>query len=307
MLSLRQHNIKHASVGTRLQKPSRFQLLICFFFVATALHASRTLVDDVGRKITVPDHAQRIICLAPSISDDAFSIGAGTQVIAVDELTHHPLEATKKQRVGSPATPSLETILALHPDLVIGTVGINRPETVRLLEQHGITIFMVSTVGLSGIYSSLEKIGEATGRQANAAILIRKLRARETALRQLAAQHHSTRVFVPLWYDPIFTIGKGAFMTDLLSVIGLQSVTNDIAQEWPKISLEAVIARNPDALLLLDDDPTTRMNKLATMPGWNTLHAVRERKVFHIDNRLELPSPICFDALEELARQLPVR
>jgi ABC-type Fe3+-hydroxamate transport system substrate-binding protein len=295
---------KNAFLLLKLNAPVCLLLLLCG---THHLHASRALVDDAGRKVVVPDRARRIICLAPSVSDDVFSIGAGSQVVAVDELTRQPVEATKKPNIGSPATPSLENILALHPDLVIGTVGINRPETVRLLEQRGITMYMVSTVGLAGIYSSLEKIGEATGRQANAAALIRKLHLREAALRQQSARRAVVRVFVPLWYDPIFTIGKGAFMTDLLSIVGLRSVTDDVAQEWPTVSLEAVIARNPDALLLLGDDPVTRMNKLATMPGWSTLSAVKGRKAFHIDNRLELPSPICFDALEDLARQLPAR
>jgi iron complex transport system substrate-binding protein len=268
------------------------------------MRASRVVVDAAGRSVTLPDHVQRIISLAPSVTDDLFHLGAAREVVAVSSYTSYPVEAARKPSIGSPAAPSFEQILALHPDIVLATVGINHQETVHVLEQRGIAVFVVNPVGLPGVYQSLRQIGSAIGRDREAAALVASLQARETALRQASADRHPIRIFFPVWHDPVISIGKPAYLTDLLQVIGLRSVTDDIAQEWPKVSLEAVLARDPDMLLVMDSGGSG-IEKLRALPGWSTLRAIREHKILHTDERIELPSPVCFDALEELARQVP--
>lgn len=267
-------------------------------------HASRVVVDAVGRSVTLPDQVRRIISLAPSVTDDLFHLGAAQEVVAVSAFTSYPAEAAKKPSIGSPAAPSLEQILTLHPDVVLATVGINHQETVHTLEQRGIAVFIVNPVGLPGVYQSLRQIGSAIGRDREASALVASLQARERALHDAGARRRPVRVFFPVWHDPVISIGKPAYLTDLLRVIGLRSVTDDIAQEWPKVSLEAVLARDPDMLLVLDSGKSG-IEKLSTLPGWSTLRAIREHKILHTDERIELPSPVCFDALEELARQVP--
>ena len=271
---------------------------------ALPLWASHIVIDGTGRSVAVPKRAQRILSLAPSVTDDLFAIGSGAQVVAVSDFTRYPAQATHEPSIGSPGSPSLEHIFSLHPDLVIGTVGINSMDTVRLLREHGIAVFMVNPIGLAGVYTSLEQIGAAVGRAQAAAALVRTLQQRESSLRAASARRVVIRVFVPLWYDPVITIGKPAYITQLLAVLGLESVTDDIAQAWPTISLESLVQRQPDSLVLIDDGGM-QWSRLSTLPGWRTLRAVREHRVLHVDDRIELPSPVCFDALEALARQLP--
>ncbi len=274
-----------------------------FLAAAIPTWASRTLTDELGRKVTVPDHPHRLICLAPSVVDDVYQLGAGADVIAVSEYTKYPAEAAAKPSIGKPVEPSIEKILSLHPDLVLGASKINELEKLQSLERYGIPVFMVDPHGLKGIYLSLTSLGKVLDRESAAQGLIGKLQMREQAIRAHGAGKPQVRLLMPIWYDPVITIGKDDYITDFIRIAGAKSVTDDIALPWPHISMEAVIARDPDALLLVRGGKMS-VQDLAKRPGWNTLRAVREGKVFFVDDRIDLPSPIAFDALEDLAKQL---
>ncbi len=105
-----------------------------------------------------------------------------------------------------------------------------------------------------------------------------------------------------IWYDPVMTIGKRAFISELIEAAGGRSVTDDIAQEWPEVSLETIVSRQPDALLLMRGSKIT-LEELKTRPGWEHLRAVQQGRVFYTDDRIQYPSPIAFDVLEDLAKQ----
>ncbi len=96
------------------------RLALLLLLSPAACFASRTLTDELGRTVAVPDHPHKLVCLAPSIVDDVYSMGAGNDVIAVSEYTTYPAEAAQKPTIGAPLNPSLEKIIALHPDLVLG-------------------------------------------------------------------------------------------------------------------------------------------------------------------------------------------
>jgi iron complex transport system substrate-binding protein len=265
--------------------------------------ALRTLTDEVGRTVTLPDHPHRLICLVPSVVDNVYSLGAGPDVVAVSDFTKYPKEATLKPSIGVSLTPSIETIVSFHPDLVIASADSNREETVRQLEQVGIAVFVLDPHGVEGILSSLTSLGKALGRDEDAARLVSQLRTRLDAVRMRIRNQPVIRVFMPIWYDPIITIGKHAFITDIIADAGGKSVTDDLSQEWPQISLETLIERAPEALVLVQGSKMT-LPDVENRPGWKTLAAIRNHRIYFVDERLELPSPVAFDALEDLARQL---
>jgi len=278
-----------------------FFILILFCIALPACWA-RTVTDELGRTITVPEHPHRLICLAPNVVDDVYALGAGADVIAVTDFVKYPAEAKSKTSVGIPLTPSIEKIVSLHPDLVLGFGLMKNTDTMNRLEQLGIPVFMVAPHGLAGIYQSIASIGKVLNREAAARTLIGKLRAREAAIRQRVSGKPVVSVLMPLWYDPVITIGKHAFITELIEVAGGRSITNDLPEEWPQVSLEAVLARKPESLLLERGSKMT-FEQIRSRPGWATLPAIRNRKIYYTDDRIEIPSPMVFDALEELARQ----
>jgi ABC-type Fe3+-hydroxamate transport system substrate-binding protein len=278
-------------------------LLLLFLLSPATCLASRTLTDDLGRTVVVPDLPHKLVCLAPSIVDDVYSLGAGPDVIAVSDYTTYPAEASKKPSIGAPLKPSLEKIIALRPDLVLATGDFNQIPAIDQLFRHGIPVFTVNPHGIAGIHKSIVSLGRALNRDAEAAALLHDLQTREQSIRQRIQGKPVVRLFMPVWYDPIITVGKHAFLTELIEMAGGSSITSDIAQEWPQVSLEAILARKPDALLLIKGSKMS-IAELENRPGWQALAAVRERRVFYVDKLIELPSPAAIYAMEGLAKEL---
>ncbi len=264
--------------------------------------ATRVLTDEVGRRVELPDHPHRIVCLVPSVTDTVFALGAGADVVAVSDFTKYPAEALKKPSVGSTTRPSIETILSLHPDLVLGIqTGAPNASTAEI-ERLGIPVFLVGPHGLAGILRSVTSLGDALNRRPEAASLLTGLERRISAVQSRTQNLPRPSVFMPVWYDPITTIGKHAFITEVIAVAGGRSITDDLTPDWPQMSLEALIARAPETLLLVRGGRTT-LDVLRDRPGWNSLPAVKNRRVFYVDDRIDLPSPVAIDALEDLSRQ----
>jgi iron complex transport system substrate-binding protein len=264
--------------------------------------ASRTLTDEMGRTVVVPDHPHRVICLMPTVTDTVFALGAGDDVVAISDYTKYPAAALTKPSVGDLIKPSIETILSLHPDLVIGTQPKGPMEVTEQLERAGIPIFLVSPHGIAGIFHAIETIGTALNRTPQAEALIQSLQQRVDAVRARTRSLPAPRIFMPIWYDPITTIGRNAFITEIVQAAGGRSVTDDLPTEWPQISMEVVLERAPDALLLVRGGKTT-LKVLQDRPGWSSMTAIKAHRAYYVDDRINFASPVAIDALEDLAKQ----
>lgn len=267
-------------------------------------HAARILQDESGRNVTLADHVSRVVCLTPSVTDTVYSLGAASLIVGITDYTEFPPQAaSEKKSVGDILNPSLERIFALHPDVVIGVSTLNSPDTIKGLERVGIPVFLVSGRGLAGVYSSIASIGRALGRDKEAATLVERLKAREQKVRATAQGKLRPTVFLVVQLDPCITAGHGAFITELIEAAGARSVTDDLAQDWLRVSLEAIIPRNPEYIMLIKSSQIT-LKDMQSRAGWNALQAVQKGRLFVADDRLQTPSPVAFDGLEDLARQL---
>jgi iron complex transport system substrate-binding protein len=264
--------------------------------------ASRSLTDETGRTVVVPDHPYRVICLMPTVTDTVYALGAGGDVVAISDYTKYPAAALKKPSVGDLIKPSIETIVSLHPDLVIGMQPKGPMEVTDQLERAGIPIFLVSPHGIAGILHSVESIGMALNRTPEADVLVHSLQQRVDAVKARTRGLPAPRVFMPVWYDPITTIGRNAFITEIIAAAGGRSVTDDLPTEWPQISMEVVLERAPDALLLVRGGKTT-LQVLEGRPGWSSMAAIKKQRAYYVDDRINLASPVAIDALEDLAKQ----
>lgn len=279
--------------------------IFLLFMIGTTLvasAASRRVRDDLGREIMVPDHPHRLICLAPSVADTVYAIGAGNDVIAVSDFTEYPAEARLKPSVGLPLSPSLETIVSLHPDLVIGSSDFGGLGIVSQMQQVGIPIFMMNPQGLEGIFNSVLSLGKALNRETEAKQVVSRLRRRVEAVQARVKDKPSVPVFMLIWPDPITTIGKRSFITEIIAAAGGRSITDDLEGDWPNISLESLVARAPQSILLVRGAKMSFAD-LAKRPEWSSIAAIREHRVFYTDDRLYSPSPVAIEALENLARQ----
>src|SRR3984885_203731 len=279
-----------------------FCVLAFLVMFAIRCVAGRTLTDELGRKVVVPDHPHRVICLMPSGTDTVFALGAADDFVGISDYTKYPAEALKKPSVGDLIKPSIETILALHPDLVIGLQPTGPMESTEQLERLGIPIFLVSPHGIAGILHSVESIGMALNRTPEADGVVRSVQEGVDAVKSRTQGLPAPRGFVPVWYAPITTIGRNAFITEIIAAAGGRSVTDDLPTEWPQISMEVGLGGAPDALLLVRGGKTT-LQVLEGRPGWSSMAAIKEQRAYYVDDRISLASPVAIDALEDLAKQ----
>lgn len=290
---------------TAFSVPSTKKLAVILLLTLAAVPclASRTVTDELGRHVTVPDHPHRVICLWPSIADTVFSLGAADDVVAVSDYSKYPAAAAHKPSIGSLIKPSIETIVAFHPDLAIGVQPKGQMEVTDQLERLGIPVFLVNPLGIAGILHSVQTIGLALNRPHEAAALSLQLQARVDAVKARTNGLPRPSIFVLIWPDPIITAGKHAYITDIVQAAGGRSVTDDLAEDWPQISMEVLLAHPPDALLLVRDSKVS-LPMLQHRPGWSSLAAVQQQRVYYADDRIDLSSPVAIDALEDLAHQL---
>ena len=268
---------------------------------AWAAHMER---DAAGRNVAVPDHVHRVISLAPNLTDTIYALGAQGDLVGITDYTEYPAQAAReKPSVGKMVNPSIERIIALHPDMVLALPDFNGAETIAGLERLGIPVFLFATGDISNIYRTIESVGRVMGRQREATALIAGLRSREARVRAQSETQPKPSVVLVLAIDPLITAGRNAFITQMITAAGARSVTDDIKQDWLQMSIEAILPRKPDYILLMKDGPVT-LKDMQRSPGWTSLPAVQKGRVIILDGRIQIPAPVAFDGLEDFARQI---
>jgi len=271
---------------------------------------SITIVDGLGRSVTLAAPAQKVVSLAPSNTEILFALSAGAQVVGRDDFSNYPEEALAVASVGgSMGDYNLEEITRLQPDLVLAA-EINTPELVNSLENLGLTVFYLSNPDeIEGIYTNLEVVGKLTGREAEAAALNTSLQARvariDAALEKVTEQ---PLVFYELdATDPAkpWTAGPGTFLDLLLRRAKALNAAAALSGEWAQISQEELLVQNPDVILLGDAMWGVTVESVAERPGWSQIKAVAEGRVYPInDDLISRPGPRQVDGLEEIVRLL---
>ena len=268
---------------------------------------SREVRDDLGQTIVVPNKIDRAISLAPNITEMVFAVGAGDKLVGVTTYCNYPHEATKIEKVGDTQTPNIEKIVALKPQIVLVSTASQLEAFSQTLNEQRIAVYVVNVEKLDDIYGSLRQFGELFEQQAAAENVIFQLSSRESYVR-LIANHHPPdpdrvvrpRVFVQISNEPLFTIGKDSFLTELVKLAGGIPVTNDIATAYPKLSKETAAALDPDVIFLSDSEDNREPNV-----ALRNSKAVRNGRVYRINaDIISRPGPRLVDALEEMAMKL---
>jgi iron complex transport system substrate-binding protein len=275
----------------------------------TEAPAALTFTDGLDREITLAGPAQRVVSLAPSNTEILFAIGAGSQVVGRDNLSDYPEAARDVTDIGS-AFEALNTelIVSLNPDLVLAA-EINTADQVKALEDLGITVYYLKNpTTLEELYTNLEIVAQLTGHESDAATLIDDLKARVAAVdEKIATVTEKPYVFYEVdATDPAkpYTIGKGTFITLLIERAGGTNIAGDI-DGYPQLSLEQVVAADPDFIILGDAAYGITPESAAARPGWSSLSAVTNHQVFPFDDNLvSRPSQRLVDGLEALAKLL---
>src|SRR5580692_7192807 len=263
-------------------------------------------VDEVGRTVRVPQPVQRIVSLAPSLTETVYALGLQDRLVGDTDYCDYPPDAQKKTKVGGAINPSLEQIVALRPDLVLVTKSLNRLETVNALDGLGIPAYATDPHTVQEIVSSTERLAVVLGVPDTGAALRADLERHVTDLQQRLSALPPRRVLFIVWSDPLISVGKGTFIADAMRLAGAVSIV-DSAQDWPHMSLEEVVRLQPDYLVFAashSDSGQNDFDVLAERPGWRGLEAVRNRRFAVISDAVNRPAPRIVTAIEDLARQL---
>jgi iron complex transport system substrate-binding protein len=269
------------------------------------------LTDGLGRTVTLESPAQRVVSLAPSNTEILFAIGAGSQVVGRDRFSNYPEEALEVTDIGGGwGELDTETIVSLDPDLVLAA-SLTPPEQIQALEDLGLTVFaLTNPADLEGMYANLLLVAQLTGHEAEAVDLIETLKARVAAVEEkVATVEDRPLVFYELdATDPNapWTSGPGTFIDTLLTMAGAQNLGADLDDVWVQVSIEELVTKNPDFILLGDATwGGVTPEDVAARAGWDALDAVQNGHVFPFnDDLVSRPGPRLVDGLEALAELL---
>lgn len=278
---------------------------------ATPTPTGISIVDGMGREITLDRPAQKVASLAPSNTEILFAIGAGAQVIARDSFSDFPEQALAVADIGGGfGEIDTETLVSLEPDLVLAA-EINPVENVQMLEDLGLKVFYLSNPKeLDGLYENLRTVARLVGHEAETEGLIESLKLRVSTIEEkVSSLQERPLVFYELdGTDPSapWTSGPGTFIDLLLTKAGGDNLGNTLDSEWVQISVEELITQNPDVILLGDYTwGGITPEDIAARPGWEVIAAVQNKQVYTFDDNLvSRPGPRMVDGLEALAELL---
>jgi len=278
--------------------------------IPTPVSEAIELTDGLGRVVKMAGPARRIISLSPSNSEIIFALGAGSALVARDDFTNFPEEASTLPSIGGAGSEfNLESITGLNPDLILAA-EIIPIEQIKALEDLKINVFMLSNpVDFDGLYANLTAAGALTGKNDVALSLISDIKARLAVIEdKVAGAENQPTVFYELdGTDPSkpWTTGPGTFINLLLEKAGGKNIASDLEGAWVQISQEELIIRNPDIILLGDSIYGVTAEQVATRPGWENMSAVRKKRVVPInDDLVSRPGPRLIEGLETVAQAL---
>jgi len=286
----------------------RLKFLLAFLFLSATsiLHAEPiTVTDDLGRSVRFTTPPQRIISLAPGLTEILFSLGLDDRIVGVTDFCNYPEAALTKPRVGG-MNPNMEMILSLHPDLIVGIAGLYQNQNLARFEQFHIPYFAVDPSTLGKIFETILVLGKIGGVEGKAREEVGQLRGRLDSVRQKVISTPRPRLFYVVDEEPLISVGKGSYLDDLIREAGAVNITGELSKAYPVVSMEYVIRQNPEVIVLaMDADRILSEEEKRHWSRWSSLSAVRDGKIYKVRrDLLNRPGPRILDGVEELAQLL---
>jgi len=258
---------------------------------------------------------KRIVSTAPSITELLYALGLGERVVGVDRFSRFPPDALRKPKIGDYANPNLEAIAALRPDLVI--IPANPVKLAERLAVLRLKVLEIDQDSLAKLYESFRVIGQATGATAQAAKLESTVRGQLEAVRARTAPLKKTRLMfvvgrTPNRLDGLIVVGQASYLNEIIALAGGENVFRDAVASYPGVSLEEVLARNPDVIVdmgdMADTVGVTEQHKREVTSLWERLSsvaAVKQHRVYAVASDVYVvPGPRVVDAAKAFFEML---
>ncbi|ADJ26024.1 periplasmic binding protein [Dehalogenimonas lykanthroporepellens BL-DC-9] len=269
-----------------------------------------TITDQLGRVVTIKSEPQRIISLAPSNTEIIYSLRLQERLVGVTTYCNYPEAALDKPKVGGFSTVDAELITNAQPD-VIFAANIHSGKAIPQLESMGLIVVAISPDDIYEVIQAIELVGKVSNVNHVAQPLVKGFNERIDAVTSKTTtlrQEQRTRTFYIVWHDPLQSIGSTSFIHSLIEAAGGSNIAGDIEEKYPKLSLETVIGKNPQAIIAQIGMGTGEDGPLIyaqTEPLLAQTDARQSGTIFGvISDEVGRPGPRIVDALEELAKRL---
>ncbi len=270
---------------------------------SAAAGAAISATDDEGKTIVLAKPAARIVSLAPHATELLYAAGAGGRIVGVLSTSDWPPEAKAKPRVGDAHRLDMERIVTLEPDLVV-TWPYSAAAEVATLRARGVPVFITNPTTIAGIAVDIERLGALAGTEDAAAPRAREFRAKLDRLGERRGVARKVRVFYEIWNEPLYTIGGKHLISEAIKTCGGENVFASLTLPAPEVSVEAVLAARPEAIIA-GTDGAVRPAWLDDWKRWPILPAVTLGNLYTVDaNLLHRPGPRFLDGMEGLCAAL---
>ncbi|MEW5784453.1 MAG: cobalamin-binding protein [Bacillota bacterium] len=264
------------------------------------------VTDQAGREVVLQDVPERIVSLSPSNTEIVFALGMADRVVGVTDYCNYPPEAEAKAKVGGFSNPNLELILELEADLVLA--GSLHEEFIPRLEEMGIPVLVLAPETLADVYASLMLVAEVTGSTEQGELLVAEIQERvsrvQAALGSLN-EDEKVVVYYEVYSDPLMSAGAGTLINEIITLSGGRNIFADLAEQYPKVSAESVVERQPQVILFPDYHGSAEImaEQMTERPGWESIPALRENRAYAVhDDAFTRPGPRVVDAIEQTAK-----
>lgn len=278
-------------------------LLCATASVAASANAAISVRDDAGNTVTLVRPAQRVISMAPHITELLFAAGAGERVVGAINYSDYPEAAKRLPLIGSDSQIDIERVLALRPDLLVVWQSGNTARQLEQLKALGVPVFYSEPKKLEQVATSLTRLGQLMGTEAAAQAAAQQYQQKIAALTARYAGKPVVRVFYQIWEKPIYTLNGEHIVSDAMRVCGGQNVFASQKVAAPSVSSEEVLRVNPEAIV-----GGERHDAEAGIQIWRkytALDAVKRGNLFMLDSELLVrATPRIADGIAVLCERL---
>lgn len=256
-------------------------LLLVFLLAPMQANAQIELIDDLGNQVKLEKPAQRIISLAPHITEMLYAAGGGGQIVGTVSYSDYPEAARQIRRVGDATNLDLEAVAALAPDLILAWHSGTPAQTVANLRNLGFTVYLSEPQGLAGVAASLRKLGALVGNKKAAESSASQFLERLDKLSLSYRSRKPITVFYQIWNQPLMTINSEHVISDVINLCGGINLFDELPALAPAIDLEVVLLKNPE-VILISSQGLTDTEATAEWRRWRSVTAVRENQIYPI-------------------------
>jgi iron complex transport system substrate-binding protein len=261
--------------------------------------------DDIGREISFEKKPERIISLAPNLTEILFSIGCGNKIVGVTSYCNYPPEARSIQKVADLLSVNYEALAAANPDVVFITIEGNPKETFDKITGMGLKVFVSNPRNLNGIIKTLNDFGKITGSEEGAQKETNRILSKIDTLKKRINPNKKPTALLLVSISPLMSVGQNTYLNEVLNLAGFVNISSTTVSNYPVLNREEVLTKNPDYIFVPNDLTSNPLEVLKAYPEWKILDATKKNNIKLINaDIVQRPGSRVAEAVEELLNKI---